>query len=117
MRILDEKFEENLKETLCERIDGTNVKKSRKEELKEGINNLSDKFLFKFLKEADSSKVSSREELLGLAKSMAKEAFGDSYSEEKVEGLVDKAIEDSKDEDENIDWENAAGIVVGSFQS
>lgn len=55
-------------------------------------------------------KVESKEELLSLAMTMAKKAFGDKVDSEKVKGVVDNAIKDS-----GGDWEKASGIVVGSF--
>jgi hypothetical protein len=55
-------------------------------------------------------KVESKEELLSLAMTMAKKAFGDKVDSEKVKGVVDNAIKDS-----NGDWKKASGIVVGSF--
>lgn len=64
------------------------------------------------LQESDDGdgKVESKEELLSLAMTMAKKAFGDKVDSEKVKGVVDNAIKDSSG-----DWEKASGIVVGSF--
>ena len=55
-------------------------------------------------------KVSSKEDLMGYAMTLAKNAFGDEVDEDKVESIVDNAIEKSEG-----DWEEAAGIVTGSF--
>ena len=55
-------------------------------------------------------KVSSKEDLMGYAMTLAKNAFGDEVDESKVESIVDNAIEKS-----DGDWAEAAGIVTGSF--
>ena len=55
-------------------------------------------------------KIESKEELKSYAMTLAKKAFGDDVDASKVNGIVDKAIKDSKG-----NWETAAGMVTGSF--
>jgi len=72
------------------------------------------KLVERVIAEADDGdgKVESKEELKTYAMTLAKKAFGDDVDEGKIDDMVDNAIEKSEG-----DWEKAAGIITGSFNS
>lgn len=94
------------------------AKRSSKKEDKEMDDRKIASELYRMAGEIIAAEVENKEDLKNMAREIAKEAFGEeNVDEDKIDGIVDEAISDSTDEEGNVDWENAAGIVVGAYQS